>query len=146
MNNMSSENKTPSVCNCINLRRASLVMTELYDKYLAPSGLNINQFSLLRHIDRLGPASVSDVALKMRLDRTTLVRNLKAMEQQGYVQDIAAKGSRSRQLTLTESGEAVLIAAGQLWDEAQNSVEQSLGTEDLAALTSLLSKVESMMP
>uniref|UniRef100_UPI000471FC68 MarR family winged helix-turn-helix transcriptional regulator n=1 Tax=Paenibacillus zanthoxyli TaxID=369399 RepID=UPI000471FC68 len=83
MNNTSSENKSSSVCNCINLRRASLAITELYDRYLAPSGLNNSQFSLLRHIDRMGPASVSDVALKMRLDRTTLVRNLKTLEQQG---------------------------------------------------------------
>ncbi|AKG34873.1 MarR family winged helix-turn-helix transcriptional regulator [Paenibacillus durus] len=146
MNNTSSENKASSVCNCINLRRASLAITELYDRYLAPSGLNNSQFSLLRHIDRMGPASVSDVALKMRLDRTTLVRNLKALEQRGYVQDTAAKGSRNRQLTLTESGKAVHAAAGQLWEDAQNFVEQSLGKEDLAVLTALLSKVESLVP
>ncbi|AHV97933.1 MarR family winged helix-turn-helix transcriptional regulator [Paenibacillus sabinae] len=146
MNNTSSENKASSVCNCINLRRASLVITELYDRYLAPSGLNNSQFTLLRHIDRMGPVSVSDVALKMRLDRTTLVRNLKALEERGYVQDTSAKGSRSRQLTLTESGKAVHAAAGQLWDEVQSFVEQSLGKEDLAALTVLLSKVEHLAP
>jgi hypothetical protein len=68
--------KQPTACNCINLRRASQAITEFYDEILASSGLKISQYLLLRNIKRLGPVSVSSLALEIRLDRTTIVRNL----------------------------------------------------------------------
>ncbi|MCL6460178.1 MAG: MarR family transcriptional regulator [Gorillibacterium sp.] len=138
--------KLSSPCNCINLRRASLAITEVYDRFLAPGGVNINQYSLLKHINRLGITSVSDLAQVMRLDRTTLVRNLKALEQKNYVQDTAAKGTRNRQLILTERGKAVHAATEPLWAEAQLFLEQSLGKDDMTVLTALLSKVEKLAP
>ncbi|WP_378956089.1 hypothetical protein [Pelosinus sp. sgz500959] len=41
--------KTPSVCNCLNIRRASRAVTQLYDQELKSSGLTIAQLGLLRH-------------------------------------------------------------------------------------------------
>ncbi|MEE4569372.1 MarR family transcriptional regulator [Paenibacillus polymyxa] len=139
-----SQNNSPSVCTCINLRRASMAVTGLYDQYLAPSGLNISQFSLLKHLTVLAPVSVSELALEMRLDRTTLVRNLKALEQSGYVEDTSAEGSRNRCLTLTESGKALYNDAAELWEEAQLFLQESLGSADLQILTTLLSKIEKL--
>jgi DNA-binding MarR family transcriptional regulator len=141
----SPKTRLSSVCSCINLRRASTAVTGLYDRYLAASGLNISQFSLLKHIYSLGPASVSDLALEMRLDRTTVVRNLKALEQIGYVKDISQQGSRNRLLILTESGTAKYMTAGCEWEQAQSFLQEALGEEELAALTALLSKVEQLM-
>lgn len=139
-----SQNNSPSVCTCINLRRASMAVTGLYDQYLAPSGLHISQFSLLKHLTVLGPVSVSELALEMRLDRTTLVRNLKALEQSGYVEDTSAEGSRNRCLTLTGRGKALYNDAAELWEEAQLFLQESLGSADLQILTALLSKIEKL--
>ncbi|WP_103042136.1 MarR family winged helix-turn-helix transcriptional regulator [Paenibacillus polymyxa] len=139
-----SQNNSPSVCTCINLRRASMAVTGLYDQYLAPSGLHISQFSLLKHLTVLGPVSVSELASEMRLDRTTLVRNLKALEQSGYVEDTSAEGSRNRCLTLTERGKALYNDAAVLWEEAQLFLQESLGGADLQILTALLSKIEKL--
>ncbi|MGG4206847.1 MarR family transcriptional regulator [Paenibacillus jamilae] len=140
----SSQEQSASVCTCINLRRSSMAVTGLYDRYLAPSGLNISQFSLLKHLTALGPASVSELALEMRLDRTTIVRNLKALEHSGYVEDTSAEGSRNRCLTLTESGRTVYNDAAELWEEAQRFLQESLGNGNLQILTSLLSKIEHL--
>ncbi|URN84259.1 MarR family winged helix-turn-helix transcriptional regulator [Acetobacterium wieringae] len=74
------QNKKSSVCSCLNMRRASLAMTEIYDHYLEPCHLSISQFSILKHIDGMEPVSVSELAAAIRLDRTTLVRNLKPLE------------------------------------------------------------------
>ncbi|KAE8560943.1 MarR family winged helix-turn-helix transcriptional regulator [Paenibacillus polymyxa] len=139
-----SQNNSPSVCTCINLRRASMAVTGLYDQYLAPSGLHISQFSLLKHLTVLGPVSVSELASEMRLDRTTLVRNLKALEQSGYVEDTSAEGSRNRCLTLTGRGKALYNDAAELWEEAQLFLQESLGSADLQILTALLSKIEKL--
>lgn len=138
--------KKPAVCNCLNLRRASQAITEVYDEILAPSGLKISQYSLLKHIKQLGPVSVSDLALKIRLDRTTLVRNLKSMEERGFITDIAAKGTRNRQLKLTDKGLATFQTAEPLWFEAQSFIEQYLGKDNMNTLTELLSKIEALVP
>lgn len=138
--------KKPSICNCLNLRRASQAITEIYDESLAPGGLKLGQFSLLKHIKQQQPINVSDLALEMRLDRTTLVRNLKPMEEKGLVTDVAVKGTRNRQLKLTEAGLKAFNEAELLWVEAQSFIEQYLGKEDLSTLTGLLAKIEALRP
>lgn len=133
-----------SPCNCINLRRASLSITEIYDQFLEPGGLKNSQYSILAHLKSLAPVSVSDLALALRLDRTSLVRSLKPLEEQGLIADAAAKGARTRQLLLTDSGKAVLEKAHVLWDEAQSFMESRIGKEDLQTLTGLLARIEAL--
>lgn len=136
----------PSICNCMNLRRASQAITGIYDDFLKPSGLSLSQFSILKHMKGLGVVSVSELAIKMRLDRTTLVRNLKFIEERGFITDISLKGTRNRQLDLTDRGHEVLERGEVLWAEAQCSLEQHLGKDNLNTLTRLLSKVEAFRP
>lgn len=139
-------NKKSSPCNCLNIRRASQALTEVYDEFLAPSNLKIGQFSLLKHINQLGPVSVSDLALIIRLDRTTLVRNLKPLEQCGFVEDISAQGARNRQLKLTSKGVENYKYAEELWEKAQNFFEEHLGKENTEVFTTMLSKIEALVP
>ena len=136
--------KKPSVCNCLNLRRASAAITKLYDEKLEPSGLTISQFSILKHIKLLGPVSVSNLAITIRLDRTTLVRNLKPLEAASFIIDVSQKGTRDRQLQLTEKGIKKLVVAEYLWIEAQNYIEQRIGKENIEKLTSLLFEIEQL--
>ena len=138
--------KKSSTCNCLNLRRSSQAITEVYDEFLAPSDLKIGQFSLLKHIDKLGPISVSDLALSIRLDRTTLVRNLKPLEKRGLVIDIAVEGTRNRQLKLTDKGIQAYKSAEQLWEKAQGFFEEYLGKGNIETFTTMLSKIEALMP
>lgn len=138
--------KKPSPCNCLNIRRASQAVTQVYDEFLAPSGLKLGQFSLLKHIENLGPVSVSDLALSIRLDRTTLVRNLKPLEQRGFVEDISTEGTRNRQLKLTDKGIQIYKSAEQLWVKAQDFLEEYLGKDNIDTFTVLLSKIEALVP
>lgn len=138
--------KKPSPCNCLNIRRASQAVTEVYDEFLAPSNLKIGQFSLLRHIKQLEPVSVSDLALIIRLDRTTLVRNLKPLEKSGFVEDISAEGARNRQLKLTDKGIETYKYAEELWEKAQSFLEEYLGKDNIDIFTTLLSKIEALVP
>ena len=135
-----------SSCNCLNLRRASQAITEMYDQTLAPSGLTVSQYSLLRYLSRLEPVSVSDLALEIRLDRTTLVRNLRPLTEKGMIADSSKKGGRSRRLHLSESGRRTLSCAETLWQTAQEKIERTLGGDGLRTLTGLLAKIEALAP
>lgn len=144
--NKKTYEKQSSPCNCLNMRRASHAITEVYDDFLKPSDLSVSQFSIVKHLNYLGPISVSDLSLTMRLDRTTLVRNLKPLEKMGLVKDISEEGTRNRQLMLTEKGKAHYEQGEELWQKAQGFLENYLGKENIGIFTSLLSKIEALVP
>nr|WP_315022679.1 MarR family winged helix-turn-helix transcriptional regulator [uncultured Aminipila sp.] len=138
--------KKSSPCNCLNMRRASHAITEIYDDFLAPSNLTISQFSIIKHINYFGPLNVSELSTLMRLDRTTLVRNLKPLEKNGLVEDIATKGKRNRQLKLTDKGIATYKYSENLWQQAQKFFQEYLGKENMDIFTTLLLKIEELTP
>jgi len=141
-----NQNKKSSVCNCLNMRRASQSITEIYDHYLAPCHLSVSQFSILKHIHSMEPVSVSELAAEIRLDRTTLVRNLKPLEQERLIHDISQTGTRNRQLCLTFEGNEKMEKAHVYWNQAQDQIEAQLGQEDTQILQSLLLKIEVLTP
>lgn len=146
MDKMNKASKSNITCTCLKLRRASQTITKVYDKYLEPSGIKVSQYSILKSISHMEPVNVSDLAVNVRLDRTTLVRNLKPLEQKGLISDISKAGTRNRQLILTENGKSVLTEALPLWKKAQACVEQYLGKENSSTLSSLLRKIEGLEP
>lgn len=138
--------KKPSICNCMNIRRASRAVTQFYDKVLQPSGLTIAQLALLRHLRASEPATISELARLMRIDRTTLNRNMKPLTDAGLIVVSPGQDSRTRQVMLTAAGETAIEKGWALWGEAQDLLQGYLGQEDLAKLVELLAKLEALVP
>jgi DNA-binding MarR family transcriptional regulator len=115
----------------------------MYDKCLAPTGLSSSQYSILNALHGLKKVSVSKLAIALRLDRTTLVRNLKPLEEKGLVIDVACEG-RNRQMELTEYGLQICNDASPLWFEAQKKLEQLLGKDNLEVLLHIAKKINTL--
>ena len=130
-------------CYCAKLRRAGNKIASLYNRYLEPVGITSGQYALLSSLKKYGPVSVSGLAEKMELERTTLVRNLKPLEMRGYVQDTAQTG-RGRKLELTPEGEQVRQEAKFLWTQAQQYLEEQLGCERMEQFQEIVGKIEEM--
>ncbi len=138
--------KSPSPCVCMNLRRAARTVTRFYDETLKPSGLTVAQLALLRHIQMAEKTTISELAKLIRIDRTTLNRNLKPLTDAGLITVAPGEDSRTREITLTETGKDAVASGWQLWGEAQKSIQEYLGQEDLSKLKQLLAKLEALMP
>lgn len=138
--------KRPSPCNCMNVRRASRAVTQFYDEVLKPSGLTIAQLALLRHLEMVELTTISELAKLMRIDRTTLNRNMKPLVDAGLIAINPGKDSRTRQVMLTEEGSGAVVKGWALWEEAQASLKEYLGEEDMYKLVQLLSKLEALVP
>lgn len=138
--------KTPSPCNCMNVRRASRAVTQFYDEVLKSSGLTIAQLGLLKHLEMAEPSTITELAKMMRIDRTTLNRNMKPLSDAGLIIIKPGKDSRTRQITLTDEGKAAAANGWALWEAAQESLKEYLGEEDLTRLVQLLSKLEALVP
>jgi DNA-binding MarR family transcriptional regulator len=132
----------PQLCNCLALRQAARLVTQLYDRHLAGAGLRTTQFSVLAKLKRLGPMTINRLADEMVMDRTTLSRNVLPLERDGLIaikQGTADK--RHRELHLTKAGTDRLRRALKLWEDAQSHFEEQFGATRAAELRSELHAV-----
>jgi DNA-binding MarR family transcriptional regulator len=109
------------------LRRADRAAMQYYDEALRPFGLKMTQMSLLVALRLSEPVTVQKLAGTMVMDRTTLTRNLGALERQGLVTIAAGEDRRTRQVSLSRKGHALLAKAQPAWRKAQARVERRLG-------------------
>jgi DNA-binding MarR family transcriptional regulator len=125
-------------CTCDRLRKLTRRLTQHYDAHLAPAGLRVTQFSLLAHLQRAGPTTISALAELLDMDRTTLTRNLAPLEDAGLVAVQPGADARTRAVAVTERGREAWREARPYWRRAQDEVERLLGPERVAGLHALL--------
>jgi DNA-binding MarR family transcriptional regulator len=118
-----------SDCLCILLRRAAQRATAAYDEALAPAGINVAQYSLLRHVQRRATVSLTDLATAMELDRSTVGRNAKVLERMHLLAILPGDDGRESALAVTKRGAATLATAAPLWDAVQARVASILGAD-----------------
>ena len=126
------------ICYCAALRSATRKTTAIYDAALAPTGVNLAQFSLLRKIQRAAPVSLSDLGRLAELDRSTIGRNVKVLQRMGLARVTPGEDHREATVTLDAGGLVVLREGAPLWDEAQRRIEERLGEDGPAKLSALL--------
>ena len=137
-----SRSAGPEDCNCLAVRQAARHITQFYDQWLAPSGLRTTQFSILAKLRRMGAMTINALAAEMVMDRTTLGRNILPLERDGLVAVAPGRHDRrSKELRLTEAGEASFRAGLKGWRDAQQRFEAAFGTERTANMRSLLHAV-----
>lgn len=132
-------------CTCLNLRKASRVVTQLFDQVLQPSGILANQFTLLAALSIAESVSITRLAQELVMDRTTLTRNLKPLERQGLIRIEPGQDQRVRVVSLTEKGQVALVKAFSLWKQAQTKVIEELGQDRWQILLSHLSDTVSLL-
>jgi DNA-binding MarR family transcriptional regulator len=120
---------------CFAIRQAARYVSQLYDRHMAQVGLTITQFSILSRIKRAAPMTMKQLADEMVMERTTLVRALQPLQRDGLMLSRSAEAkSRELALSLTEAGEAKLVAARLRWRAAQEEFEGRFGAQRAASL------------
>lgn len=127
-----------SDCYCIVLRAATRKVTAIYDAALEPVGVNIAQFSLLRKIDAANTVSLTELARRADLDRSTIGRNVKLLARLGLVTLGPGDDQREAVVSVAAAGYQVLEEGAPLWDQAQEKIESALGPDTAHRLRGLL--------
>jgi DNA-binding MarR family transcriptional regulator len=143
--NSSEFSQAVSTCACFNLRKASRVITQHFDEILKPSGLHVTQFTLLAAVAIVKSATINELAEILVMDRTTLTRNLKPLERESWLKSEPGQDQRTRVISLTANGEAVLAKALPLWKQAQSSVEEMLGQQRMSEMLAHLMEASALM-
>ncbi len=123
------------------LRQAARRSSAVYDEALAPLGVTVAQFSLLRKVARAGAISLTELARLADLDRSTMGRNAKVLRRMGWIAEADSDDHRETTVTLTEAGRDLVARGGPLWDKAQADVEARLGDGGAEALRALLDAI-----
>lgn len=127
-------------CSCFYLRRAARLVTRQYAEVMKAAGLQSSQFSILSMITFHGELTITELADKMGLERTSLSRTLHPMEKDGLISVSDELDKRRRYITLTRKGLATYKKALPLWNKAQQQLKQQLGAEDQMTLNQLLKR------
>jgi DNA-binding MarR family transcriptional regulator len=113
-----------NTCICLHLQQAARAVARRFDAALRPLNLTNGQFSLMMSLNRPTAASIGDVSGLLAMDRTTLTANLKPLERRGLaVVSVDDVDKRSRRLTLTPAGHALLVAAVPVWENEHAAIE-----------------------
>jgi DNA-binding MarR family transcriptional regulator len=131
---------TPQPQGCTNLQLRQLMrrVGQHYDVELAKAGLKSTQYSLLSAALTLGPSRPADLAATLKMDASTLTRNLKPLIAAGWMRLDPGHDGRSRSVVLTPEGIAKRAEAKQRWKAAQLQLNATLGEARVVALHALI--------
>jgi DNA-binding MarR family transcriptional regulator len=109
-------------CVCGNLRMAARAVSGVYDRHLREAGVQSSQMAVLWAVANARGLAVKDLSARIAMDETTMIRNLRGLERQGWVALVVGGDRRRRLPALTEEGRAVFARALPLWKKAQQEV------------------------
>jgi DNA-binding MarR family transcriptional regulator len=140
-----------SICLCTLVRKTDRALNRLYDDALRPANIATTQFALLRNIERQpSPPALTELAEIMRMDRTTLSRNLHPLQRDGFVTISSGPDRRTKSVALTPAGRTKIAEALPFWRSVQGYVASALGPTDHARIESelfnLLSVIDELQP
>jgi DNA-binding MarR family transcriptional regulator len=126
------------------VRTAARLMSRAYDEALRPSGLSAAQLAILAAVDVGEATSIAELSKRLAMDRTTLSRSLKPLEQARWIRLGAEGWKRSKTVHVTSEGRQRVARATALWETAQATFLKRFGktewlrvAHDLRAISAL---------
>ena len=108
-------------------------LTQLYDHVLKDTGLEAPQFALLLTIEKLGPSSQVLLGRRFGMDKTTVSRNVRWLEQRGWVQSRIGTSENNRHArfySLTATGRHQLKQETEDWVRTSGIINRILRTNE----------------
>lgn len=123
-------------------KHAGLRLSELTEPGLEPYGIDGREFGVLSVLNTPEPLSQLEAAQRLRIDRTTMVAMVDALEGKGLVGRRPHPGDRRKNMVeLTEHGRETLSAATRVMDEAEEAFLAPLPADDAQLLRDALSRL-----
>jgi DNA-binding MarR family transcriptional regulator len=116
------------LCHCLVTRQMARFVTKIYQKHLGPAGLNAADVAIFDFLARNENMTMSSLADAMLMDRTTLLRAIKPLQDRGFIETAKDPASRRQLfLSLTALGKEKKVEGEALWALAQADYEAEVG-------------------
>ena len=84
-------------CLAVRVRMLNRTITAIYDDALRPLGLTTGQLNILVVVTNRGPLSPGDVARRLKMEKSTVSRNVERMCANGWLTVTASDSGRKQQ-------------------------------------------------
>jgi DNA-binding MarR family transcriptional regulator len=121
-------------CIAVRVRLINRVISALYDEALRPFGLRISQANM----PEARPAHVARI---LRIEKSTLSRDLDLLKRNGWLQSDPPTGGPNQTVGLTREGKRLLTRIKPSWERAQAEAKLLLGDDGAAALLELTGRL-----
>jgi DNA-binding MarR family transcriptional regulator len=135
----------PQGCTNIKLRQLMRRVAQHYDAEVGKTGLKGTQYSLLSYVVKLGPIRPGDLAREMKIDASTLTRNLRPLIDAGWLTQGPGADNRSRLVAATDAGREKRTEAQRRWRVAQEGINETLGHRRVVQLHALLDECMELL-
>jgi DNA-binding MarR family transcriptional regulator len=125
------------------VRKLNRMVSAIYDSALASAGLKTSQFSVLVSVANRKQARPAQLTKHLRLDESTLSRNVERMCARGWLRLVQDADRRSHLIEVTDKGHTLIRKSLPAWQKAQAEVSRRLGTDTVAELKSALRKLSA---
>ena len=142
---VTTDMQKPQGCTNLKLRQLMRRVTQHYDDEVGKTGLKGTQYSLLSYVVKLGPIRAVDLAAQMKVNTSTLSRNLQPLVACGLLAIGPGVDARSRLISATDEGQRKRIEAQRKWRIAQEGMNQTLGVQRVLALHALIDEAMELL-
>jgi DNA-binding MarR family transcriptional regulator len=128
----------PQGCTNLKLRQLMRRVAQHYDAEVGKTGLKGTQYSLLSYVAKFGPIRPADLAREMKIDASTLSRNLRPLMDAGWLAMGPGADRRSRLVSVTDEGREKRQEAQRRWRIAQEAINDIVGRRRVVQLHALI--------
>ena len=101
---------------------------------LRPFALRISQANILSAISYMGKVRPAEVSRILRIEKSTLSRDVELMKQRGWLESEPPAGGRNQMIRLTADGKNLLGNVQPSWEKAQAEAKRLIGEDGEWAL------------
>jgi DNA-binding MarR family transcriptional regulator len=118
-------------CTASRVRLIARSVSAIYDQAVARHGVTIAQVNLVVTLADFGPSTLRKLGGFLRLERSTMSRNLDLLMKRGLVKAISLNARGIREVAITEAGLEMIEAVLPDWRFAQTQAARLLGQDGM---------------
>jgi DNA-binding MarR family transcriptional regulator len=123
-------------CVCFNLRWVTRAVTQFYDAEMRRHGIRPTQGTILASLMSRDTWNMAELSDWLGMERTTLVRNLRPLQRDGFVRISGGGRGRLVELAITAKGRKQIEKLAPAWKSAQNAAVKTLGEKRWSGILS----------
>src|SRR5215212_4873701 len=121
-------------CVCFNLRWVTRAVTQFFDAEMRRQGIRPTQGSILSALHARDSWTMAELSDWLGMDRTTLVRNLRPLQRDGFVKAVGGGRGNRVEVTITAKGRKQVEKLTPAWKSAQRAAVKTLGQKRWSAI------------
>ena len=127
-------------CIAVRVRLINRVITALYDEAMHPRAPG-QPGNILVAVAKRGEARPAEVCRTLRIEKSTLSRDVELMKQAGWLVSEPPGGGRNQTLRITPEGMKLLTKVQPAWEKAQAEARSLIGDDGVDALHEIASRL-----